>query len=130
MGRKTYEELLGFGIDWPYTGIPTYIVTANAEFKWITPDTFTLDGNIAEKVRQIQSQQEKNLWLVGGGRVVQYFLDHGLIDRMIISVVPLILGEGIPLFPGKTKETEFNLVDTTTYSTGIVNLTFDVREHF
>ena len=129
MGRKTYEEIVGFGIEWPYKGIPTYILTANSEFNCKTPDTLILSGNLVEKVHRIRSEQEKNIWLAGGGQVVKYFLQNGLIDRMIISVIPIILGEGIPLFPGKSKETKFKLIENQLFSTGIINLTFDIVDH-
>lgn len=127
MGRITYTDLLGFGIGWPYTDIKTYVVSADPSFNAETPNTEKLTGDIASSVRRIKSNQEKDIWLVGGGQLVTYFLNNELIDRMIISVIPIILGDGIRLFPGKPKETDWTLVDSKSFPTGVTNLTYDKK---
>lgn len=125
MGRRTYSEVIGFGIDWPYSDKVTYVVTNKESFKIITPKTQILKGNIVEDVHKIKLETSKDIWLVGGGQLVTLFLNNNLIDKMIISIVPTILGQGIPLFPDKPKETLWNLIDNTTFSTGIVTLTYE-----
>jgi dihydrofolate reductase len=127
MGRKTYIDLLSFGIEWPYTGIKTFVVSSNPSLKTDTPDTETLTGDIASAVKKIRSNQEKDIWLAGGGQIVTYFLDNELIDRMIISIIPIILGNGIQLFPNKPKETNWILVESKAYSTGVAILTYDKK---
>lgn len=125
MGRRTYSEILGFGIEWPYTGIMTYVVTSNDSLKIDTTETFRLSGDISEAVRKIKLETSKDIWLAGGGQLVTYFLNNNLIDKMIISFIPTILGQGIPLFPDKPEETMWNLTEHTAYSTGIVTLTYE-----
>jgi dihydrofolate reductase len=127
MGRRTYSEVLGFGVDWPYSGIKTYVASRNNDFKIETPLTYKLSGDIAEAVNKIKLETSKDIWLVGGGQLVTYFLNNDLIDKMIISVIPTILGEGIPLFPGNPKETKWTLIENTAFSTGIVSLTYDKK---
>ena len=127
MGRNTYSELLGFGIEWPYQDIMTYVVSNNSSFKPETPSTEKLSGNIVEAVNKIKSRTVKNIWLVGGGQLVTYFLNQDLIDRMIISIIPAILGEGIPLFPNKPKESNWTLTESTAFSTGIVSLEYEKK---
>ena len=128
MGRKTYSDLLGLITDWPYTGTPTYVMTSEGSFMPSTPDTYRLSGDLRPAVMELLSRQKKNIWLAGGGKVVSWFLANDLIDRMIISVVPVILGEGIRLFLKETGESSWNMVKAVPYSTGIVNLTY-VRKH-
>jgi dihydrofolate reductase len=125
MGRKTYTEVLGFGIEWPYADKLTYIVSREKSFQPETPNTKTLSGNIAETVRKMKAEPGKDIWLVGGGQLVTYFLNNDLVDRMIISIAPTIIGQGIPLFPGVPKETSWILSGHTAYSTGIISLTYD-----
>jgi dihydrofolate reductase len=125
MGRKTYSEVLGFGIGWPYKGINTYIASNDEDLKVPTPDTERIIGDIDLFTEMIKMKQKKNIWLAGGGQLVTYFLNHNLIDRMIISIIPLILGEGIPLFPNKPEESSWVLAGTETFSTGVVSLTYN-----
>lgn len=127
MGRKTYSEVLGFGIDWPYSGIKTFVVSNNHSFETKTPDTYKLNGNILEAVDKIKLETSKDIWLVGGGQLVTYFLNNDLINKMIISIIPIILGEGISLFPDNPKVTNWTLIDNTSYSTGIVTLTYEKK---
>ena len=65
-----------------------------------------------------------NIWLAGGGSLVTQFLDHGAIDEMTISIVPIILGKGIRLFVDEPSETQFETVKTELFDTGIVNLVY------
>lgn len=125
MGRKTYTKLLGFGIEWPYPEIKTYVVTFDPSYRTVTPNTEILTGDVASSVIKIRSYQEKDIWLAGGGELVTFFLNHSLIDRMILSVIPVILGEGIRLFPDKPKETNWSLTGKTSFTTGIINLTYE-----
>jgi len=125
MGRRTYTQVLDFGIDWPYSDKITYVVTNNNSFKLDTPETYKLSGNIEESVEKIKHETSKDIWLVGGGQLVTYFLNNNLIDKMIISFIPTILGQGIPLFPDKPKETMWKLIETNAFSTGIVTLTYE-----
>lgn len=125
MGRKTYSEVLGFGIDWPYAEKKTYVVTRNDSFLAETPGTFRLCGNIVDSIEKIKLETSNDIWLVGGGQLITYFLNNNLIDKMIISFVPTILGKGVPLFPDKPKETTWRLRENTAFSTGIVSLTYE-----
>jgi dihydrofolate reductase len=125
MGRKTYADLLGFGIEWPYPDIKTFVVSSDPSFITETPNTEKLTGDITSSVKSIKSNQEKDIWLAGGGQLVTYFLNNELIDRIIISIIPIILGDGIRLFPGRPKESNWRLAETKSFSTGVTNLVYD-----
>jgi dihydrofolate reductase len=117
--------LIGFGIDWPYTNKKTYIVSRNSELTISTPNTFLVNEELNAFTHQIKLSNSKNCWLVGGGELVHFYLNNNLVDKMIISIAPVILGKGIPLFVGKTKPSNWMLVDVEKFNTGIVNLTYN-----
>jgi len=113
MGRKTYEQILTFG-KYPYEGQKSYVFTKNTEIK--------KDGNIefvfeTEKlVKELLSSSGKDVWLVGGADLISTFLNFDLIDDIILSIIPIVLGKGIPLFKNIQKEIKFELVKTTEYN--------------
>jgi dihydrofolate reductase len=124
MGRKTYDELLGFGIEWPYKNYKTYIITKNRNYQIRSENTFIAESIDSKLIDKLRLESNKNIWLVGGGNVITQFLNLGSIDEMIISVIPMILGRGLRLFPGHPLETNFELLDSVAFETGVVNLEF------
>ncbi|WP_214825931.1 dihydrofolate reductase family protein [Exiguobacterium algae] len=109
MGRKTYEEVLQLSPEqYPYPDIPNYILTRNSnrEAEYVT---FT-DEPIEQLMERLKEEVEQDIWLVGGGEVIQSAMEQGLIDRYEIAIAPVVLGEGIPLFPEGTKETKLKLM--------------------
>ncbi|HOW31697.1 MAG TPA: dihydrofolate reductase family protein [Bacteroidales bacterium] len=124
MGRKTYQEVLGFGVPWPYADCMTYVATTNSRFETSTPSTGIIRAINSETIQQLRLGSSKNIWLVGGGEIITAFLNEHAIDEMIISVVPIILGKGIRLFAHQPAETHFELVSSTAFDTGVVNLEY------
>lgn len=127
LGRSTYEEIMSFGVDWPYADCDTYIVTSNADFKFQTPRTSLLHALDKNAVDQLKAKSKKDIWIVGGGRLISGFLDLEAIDEMTITIIPTLLGEGIPLFPNNPKETRFELINAESFETGAVNLNYKRR---
>lgn len=125
MGRNTYSEILGFGITWPYKTQITYVLSNDKSFKPKTRKTRKLNGDIVSALGKIKSSENLDIWLAGGGKTITYFLNNDLIDKMIISVIPVILGEGIALFPDKPKESAWTLTGHTAYPTGIISLIYE-----
>ncbi|MCZ0905092.1 dihydrofolate reductase family protein, partial [Microcoleus sp. HI-ES] len=68
----------------------------------------------------------KNIWLVGGALLIRDFLNQNFVNEVILSVHPLILGEGIPLFVNPINTTALQLTGCQTYSSGMVQLSYDV----
>jgi dihydrofolate reductase len=127
MGRKTYNEVMGFGIDWPYSNCKTYIVTKDEKYIVKTENTFLLHTINNEVIMNLKSESQKNIWLVGGGDLITQFLDENAIDEMTLCMIPMILGNGIRLFPNQPKETKFEFISSEAFETGIVNLTYRKR---
>ncbi|MCU0443085.1 MAG: dihydrofolate reductase family protein [Bacteroidia bacterium] len=125
MGKNTYNTILGFGVDWPYKDIPSYVVTSNAVFKPKTPDTFSVTTPLAAFVSGLKSKCQKDIWLIGGGQLVASFLNQNLLDKMILTVIPITIGDGIPLFPNGFNDTKWNLTQVESFETGVVNLTYE-----
>lgn len=128
MGKNTYKEILGFGVDWPYTGMNSYVVTTDKDFKSTTMDTFITSSNLTDFVNDLKEKTEKDIWLIGGGRLIASFLDKELLDRMILTLIPTTIGSGIPLFPEIEKEAIWTLSNVERFETGVVNLTYDKKQ--
>lgn len=124
MGRTTYDEILSFGVDWPYSNCKSYVVTSNKSYNIKTPNTQLLHDIGKNELERLQNESKKNIWIVGGGRLISAFINNSAIDEMIISLVPIILGEGIKLFPNRSKETQFEMLKIEPFSNGLTNLHF------
>ncbi len=125
MGRKTYDLCLRFG-EWPYPGKPSYVFTRQqltSEQEEVTFTSARLDQFLAD----LEAKGRSRIWLVGGGELVSAFQRHGLIDEYIISIIPILLGEGILLFPQPGSETNLELMGSQSYSTGLVQVRYGKR---
>jgi dihydrofolate reductase len=124
MGRKTYDDFMGFGVEWPYGNCTSYVVTNDSKYKARTVNTFVLNDLSKESMDGLRQKSSANIWVVGGGEVITQFLSCDEIDEMILSIIPIILGKGIRLFPGVPKESKFELIHSELFDTGVVNLCY------
>jgi dihydrofolate reductase len=97
MGRKTFEACLGFG-EWPYPGRRTIVVTSSP-LGDMPPDVEIWPHDLAALISHLRTKAGQDVWVVGGGKLQQAFLDAGALDRLDLFVVPVLLGTGVPLFP-------------------------------
>ncbi len=95
IGRKTYEQILGFG-DWPYPGKLSYIFTRNP-LESENKDIEFVRDDITGFIRGLEKQNIKKLWLVGGAELIDAFYAQGRIDEFIVTEFPTVLKKGIPL---------------------------------
>ena len=112
MGKKTYEQVLTFGA-YPYKDKKSYVFTRNNEQTKDQNTEFVFD--IDKFVKENISNSGKNIWLVGGAEIISSFLNRGFVGEVILSIVPVILGKGIPLFKNIQNETKLELIKTTEY---------------
>lgn len=78
----------------------------------------------SEFIRQIRERPGKDIWLMGGGELAREFLKEDLVDRMDLGIMPVLLGEGIPLFPRGFPQRNFVLEEFKTYKSGTVKATY------
>ena len=127
MGGRTYDQALTFG-DWPFAGKPSWVWTRQPR-EPRHPEVQFLTGPLATAWQELTSSKVRRAWLVGGGELAGACRAAGLITDYILSVVPVILGAGRPLFgsaPGGER-TSLSLVQSQSFRTGIVQTHYRVR---
>ncbi len=97
MGRKTYDILQTLVEKWPYSDQQTYVLTSTLSKSPVDSITY-VNYNIEEFMKNLILSDGKDIWIVGGGKVVQTLLDMNLIDEFHITIIPKLLGGGKPLF--------------------------------
>jgi dihydrofolate reductase len=125
VGRRTYETALAME-RWPYPQRKTVVFTRAGELNISSPDTVATSRTPSDVVTELRLREGKDLWLAGGGDLIRDCLDHGLIDDIIVSIHPVILGSGIPLISSGTIATKLALVAERRYPSGLVQLSFGV----
>lgn len=127
MGNSTYKQVLGFDCPFPYPDTTNFVFSRSQEKK-DTEHVKFVSGDVVEFVRQLVKQEGKDIWLIGGGQINSILIENGLVDRIILTLIPITLGEGIPLFDGKPRDTRFELENTLAFSSGLVQLTLKTRK--
>jgi dihydrofolate reductase len=119
MGRNTYEWVLAFSGGWPFDK-PVFVLSSH-EIKPAPAGAVVehLSGDPKDIVAALESRGFKHAY-IDGGVTIQRFLRAGLIDRLIATRVPVLIGEGIPLFGPVPKDILLEHVATRTYKTGLV----------
>ena len=132
-GSTTYEFVLDhIGEDeggWPYAGKPYWVLSSrdlprppgDHDVRIVKADVKDLHEEM------LDAAGDRNLWVVGGGNVASQFADAGLLDELLLTVVPVVLGEGKPLFDRPVPGDPMQLVGTTTHQSGMVYLRYEIR---
>ena len=118
-GNTTYEQVLGFGGPFPYPDKKNYVFTRQSEKKTSEYVEF-ISSDISGFCAGLKQQRGMNIWLVGGGKLNTSLLDSALIDRVILTKIPIPLGTGIPLFEQEDWNSRFKILTTRVYENGIV----------
>ena len=127
LGRKTFDVSMKLGASFSRDDVhyvfsrrrPPASVPAGIQF------VREPIGDFAERVRK---QAGKNIWMMGGGEIIGSFLDESAIDQFIISVVPIFIGEGIPLIAPRHREVPLRLRSLKRFPDGVVQLHYDVQQ--
>jgi dihydrofolate reductase len=126
-GSTTYEFVLDHAREWPYRGKP-YWVLSSRELPTPTgeDDVRVVDAKVSDLYEEmIAAAGERNLWIVGGGNVASQFADAGLLDELILTVVPVVLGQGKPLFDRRIPDA-MQLAGTRAHRNGMVELRYEI----
>ncbi len=129
MGSKTYETALGFeakGFGWAYGDKPTFVLTRRELPR--TRDTVEFySGDLARLVNERLRPTFRGIWFVGGGAVSGECLRLGLADEVRYSIVPVLIGDGIPFFGQLGGDVALHLAEVKAYRNGMVELRYEVR---
>ena len=120
IGRRTYDWVMNQVQEFPHSDIDTYVLTRTARPSVGKTNFYT--GNIKSLVLSLKSQNGKNIFVDGGAEVVNELLADNLIDDFIISIIPIMIGEGIRLFKDGRPEQVMELIDVKKFKTGLVQL--------
>jgi dihydrofolate reductase len=128
-GSTTYEWVLRHVEAWPYAGKPFWVMTTR---ELAVPAGENVDVRFAQgSVRELHPEVvdaagERNVWVVGGGDVASQYADAGLLDEVIATVVPVVLGKGKPLFERRLQGGPMRLAGTRAFDTGMVELRYSI----
>lgn len=132
LGRKTYDIFAAY---WPdakedieirdkFNATRKYVVShAPKELSWINSELIT--GDVAEKIRELKKQDGPDLVVFGSGNLIQTLLKENLIDRMIVWIFPVTIGEGKKLFAEGTEPRGLKLIDSKICTTGVIIATYE-----
>ena len=129
MGSRTYEHALelskNFG--WAYGDTPT-IVVSHRNLPIERKNIEIYSGDLNTLVNERLKPNYKNIWLVGGAMLAKDFIRLKLADEIRLSVMPIILGDGIVFFDNLGQELSLHLKNTTAYKNGMVELWYEIRK--
>ena len=131
LGRVTYQEFASY---WPHQGsevvladymntTPKLVVSTTLDrVEW--QNSTLIKGNVAEELTKLKQQPGKNISITGSGTLVRSLLRDGVLDELRLLVHPIVVGRGKRLFPDMSERVELKLVDSQTFSTGVLYLTY------
>jgi dihydrofolate reductase len=122
LGRKTYDYVLKeIGSSYYDNGERNVFVITRTEKPSIGKTTF-YTGNLTELIQRLKSESGKNIYCDGGAEIINELLKHDLIDEFIISVIPILVGNGTRLFKDGRPEQQLELLNATTFEMGLTQL--------
>lgn len=120
VGRKTYDKVISMGFDFPHADKDTYIITRTSKPAIGSVKFYT--GELKLLVEKLKSMQGKNIFCDGGAEIINELLKQNLIDEFIISVIPILVGNGTKLFKDGRPEQLLQLVSTKQFDKGLTQL--------
>jgi dihydrofolate reductase len=125
-GRKTYTKGIEMGMKKSFApGIKNYLFSRHPQESLL--EGFELVNEpVKSFARKLRSRRGKNIWMMGGGELIASFLDEGEIDEFSIHVIPIMIGEGIPLVSPRHRSIRLKLLSTKKFPDGVVHLNYRV----
>jgi dihydrofolate reductase len=125
MGAETYRVIKGFNVPFPYPDKKNFVFTRSQSFENDRYVEF-INAGIADFAGNLKKDSAQDIWLVGGAEINGLFLNHGLIDKIILTVIPVVLGKGIPIFKGNREEAKFKPAEVKKFDDKISQLVFEL----
>lgn len=125
-GRKTFDKVLSFGSGVPHKDKKVYVISTTQKGK---KEHAEYVENVIELVKSLKRQNGKDIYCDGGAEIVYELLKHSLFDRIIVSIIPHFLGDGIRLFKENNIEQELKQVNCINFPSGLVQIWYDVKNN-
>jgi dihydrofolate reductase len=125
MGRKTYEAGVKAGMS-AYPGMRNVVLSRTMEAA-ADPRVEIVRADAAELVRGLKAREGKGICVMGGGEVARALFEADLIDEVGLNIHPVLLGSGIPLFQGMSRQIDLELIDSKVLQTGCVYVLYRVK---
>jgi len=124
IGRKSYELTLTLGGSTPpgFAALKEYVFSNSLDK--VEGDRILVSGDIAKEVNKLKTEPGKDIWLYGGASLTTAFINLDLVDEMALAVHPVLLGTGKFLFQNIPGRIPLQLINTQTYPTGLVMLSY------
>ncbi|MFC2187389.1 dihydrofolate reductase family protein [Peijinzhouia sedimentorum] len=129
MGSKTYEHALELSksYGWAYGDKPTFVLT-NRNLKSDRPNIEFYSGELAKLVNERLKPKYKSVWVAGGAIITKDLIRQKLVDEIRVSILPIILGDGLLFFDNIRQEQALHLKDTTAYKNGMIELCYEIKK--
>jgi dihydrofolate reductase len=129
VGRKTYEMSRGMeGGDAGFPKLKEYVFSTTLDT--VKKDSVLVKDEIKNQVMKIKNEKGKDIWLFGGATLTASLMDLGLVDELWLAIHPILLGSGKPLFSNIKQRIKLKLLDSKTYSTGLVSVAYRLTPTF
>lgn len=122
LGRKTYDKVLTLVPDFPHADKETFVITRTPKAQ--IGNVLFYTGELPSLIHDLKSRDGKNIFVDGGAKLVNELLKQSLIDEMVISIIPITLGDGIRLFQNGIVEQQWKLVESKSFDTGLVQIKY------
>lgn len=122
MVRNTFDFVANAGVDWPYAAQRSIVITSSSlqspfqNIETYNDDLSTLIGELRK--------DDNDTWIVGGGRLQSSLIAQNLVDEIQVFVMPVLIGDGIPMWPGTKMEQKAQLIDAMALDAGVVHLQY------
>ena len=129
MGSQTYEHALELSktYGWVYGDVPTVVIT-HRKLPVDRKNVETYSGDLNKLVDERLKPYYKNVWLVGGAKLAKDFIQLNLADEIRQSILPIILGDGIPFWDQIGQEKALHLKNATAYKNGVVEVCYEIKK--
>ncbi len=127
LGRKTFDRSLQMGARFSADAVH-YVFSRQPPPPSVPAGVHFVNESIGAFAERLRTQAGKNVWMMGGGEIIGSFLDEDAIDEFIITVVPIFIGEGIPLLAPRHREVALRLLGVQQFPDGAVQLHYEVQQ--
>ncbi len=125
VGRKTFDDAVKMGMKDPFPGKVAYVFTRSPDKYPPKENLVFVNENPAELWKWLRNREDGSAWLVGGSEIIEPLLEENLIDEYIISIHPIILGDGIPMFNKIKDRIQLTTKNVNTFDSGLIQINLE-----